>query len=92
VKTSRIEAETVVLWNDAEPDAIINTRSATTMRRMSKKGYVFKELPPKSGLFRATVPKRLCLPRAVVKKIQPKTPSNTRLTRVGRPFQKRAKP
>lgn len=60
----RIEAETVVIWNDAEPEALIHTRSLTTVRRLSKKGLVFNELRPGASLWQAKCPKRLCIPRA----------------------------
>ena len=66
MKASRLESETVVLWNDAEKDAIINTRSQTTVRRLSRKGYIFSETPLNSGLWRTTAPKARCYPRPAV--------------------------
>ena len=70
---TRLESETIILFNDHEPTAIISTRSPTTIRRLQKKGYIFSQTPPNSGLWRTTIPKRLCYPRS--KKSPRQTPS-----------------
>ena len=66
---SRLENETVIVFNDAEPDAIVDTASPPVYRKMVKRGY----RPSRETANRATflVPKR-----AVRLPARPRQPSS----------------
>ncbi len=71
---SRVENETVIVFNDFDPIAIVNTASPSVFRRMAKRGFVPVSQTPSRARFE--IPKgRVRLPSQPRKKTGPNPPS-----------------
>ena len=60
-----LERETVIIFNDKEPEAWITTNSKSVIKKLERKGYQFKELRPGCETFRTTGPKVKCIPNKI---------------------------
>ena len=63
---TRVERETVIVWNEAETEAMVTTCSESTIKLLLKRGYVENTAIP--GLRRFFIPKSKISIRAFRKK------------------------
>jgi hypothetical protein len=77
---TRLERETVIVWNEAEEDALVTTISEGIVKKLEKAGH--RRIPDIPGLIRYSVPKRcIRIGKLAKKQLSPDHIAKLRLSR-----------